>query len=260
MSKRHGLKSTFYQETKNILYLEEKMEDALYSAPHFTIEQEEGEIFRYKKTRISFRPQHSSIASTWITPEIDSVNFLGLTSSTKYLFNCLKERGYSSFYIDRFAECEKHEVALKGEGLQNILLQRITTKKVVNGQILYEYQYHLNGGNLYFHHILEKDPNFWLELVRASEETELLQFSQLHLAADCEDNLMENVTQSIKFGHYESNGLNPRAYFVLDGVKKERAVGKYSNLYKELKKKEFTIQTLYFGDKRRQPVSIALNL
>lgn len=229
MSKKHSLKKTFSKETRNILYLEQKMEDVLYSSPQFTIEQEEGEIFRYKKTRISFRPPHGSTESTWITPEIDTIDFLELTSSTKHLFLSLKERGYSSFYIDRFAECEKHDIALKEEELKNILLKRLKVTKLIDGEPHCVYQYHLNGGNLYFHHLLEKDPNFWLELIRASEGTDLVKFSALHLAADCNDNLMENVTEAMRFGHYKSGGLKPRAYYVLNGEKVLTFVGKYSS-------------------------------
>lgn len=257
MQVNQKIKKVFERETENILFLKEKLEDALYSSPSFTIEQEEGEVFRYKKTRITFRPQHSVTSSTWITPEIDTVNFLELTSPEKRLFSSLIERGYTSYYISKFAYYEECDHPLRDDNLKNILLKRARVTRKINGKEQPSYQYQLNGGNLYFHRILEKDPNFWLELVRASQETDLLQFSEIHLAADCNDDLMRNVTQAIKFGHYESSNLSPRAYYILDGIKVEGPVGKYSTKYKDLKKKEFSIQTLYFGDKRRQPISIA---
>jgi hypothetical protein len=55
MAKKH------YRNAPNEFYLEDTLEDVLYSSPMFTIEEEVGEIVKYKKTRISFQPQHSQI-------------------------------------------------------------------------------------------------------------------------------------------------------------------------------------------------------
>jgi hypothetical protein len=196
----------------------------------FTIEEEEGEIIRYRRTKITFNPLHSESVSSWISPEIDTINLLDFTSRNKYLFNSLKERGYRSYFIDLFASNELEKVPFKDPEYDNNLLKRKTN--VVSGDET-TYHYHLNGGSLVFQRILTKDPSFWLELLRACNETNLLKISELHIAGDSTKDRMKYVTESIRKGHYESPVLDAIGFYTLNGIRhhgplrKKRDVLKY---------------------------------
>lgn len=237
----------------NPFHLKDNIEDVLYSSPLFTIEQEEGELIRYKKTKIIFNTYNSNESSSWVSPEIDSINLIDFSSSDKYLFNSLRELGYDSYLINLFAKNELDKAPFKDPLYNNILLKR-TTSKTSDDSI--QYHYHLNGGSLYFQRILECDPKFWLELVRACKETNLIKISELHIAADSNKDLMKQISHSIRNGHYECNGLNPKAYYVYNGKKYFASVGKYSSQYKSFKDRILEVETLYIGDKRRQPVTV----
>lgn len=239
---------------ENVFHLSSSIEDTLYSSPSFVVEEEQGEIIRYKRTKITFNPLHGNTSTSWVKPEIDSLNLINFCTEEEFLFTKLKRLNYDSYFISLFAENELNSVPFKDPEYDEVLITRVTAKTKENETCYY---IHLNGGSLYFHRILEKDPLFWLELLRACRETNLIRVSQLHLAADCNINLMKYVTNSIKKGHYESPGLQPTAYLVyMNDVLKVR-LGKNSKAYKYYIDKVFEIQTLYFGELRRQPLTIA---
>lgn len=108
-----------------------------------------------------------------------------------------------------------------------------------------------------FSRILDLDPDFWLELIKGSHETNLITFTEVHVAADCSENLMPMVNSAMKQGHYESGALQPRGFYLLNNAKQEGSLGKYSSNYATIKKRNLQIETLYFAEKRREGVSFA---
>ena len=106
--------------------------------------------------------------------------------------------------------------------------------------------------------MLEKDPEFWLEIVRAAKESNWLIIKEIHLAADADHDLMYLVSSSVKKGHYETSGLKRMAYYSIGGKRKSGTLGKYSSTYETLKSKDLRIHSLYVGNSRYQPVSVVL--
>lgn len=243
---------------KNALYLQTSLEDVLYSSPSFTIEKEEGTYVKFSKTRISFNSLHSNTQWSWVTPEIDKIEVKAFESEHKYLFTTLKSYGYTSLLIELYASLESTTSRFPDPHYDNILFKRVASvsKKGDEKRILYKF--HLNAGSLYFHRILELDPQFWIQLLKASKEQKLLFITELHLASDCDQNLMKYVNDAIAKGHYETNGLRPFGFYWLQGEKKYGALGKRSRTFRTLKRRSFSIETLYFGDSRFQPVSIVI--
>ena len=241
------------REVLNSFHLTSDLEDLLYSAPVFTIEEEESEIIKYKRTKITFQPTFATDKSSWISPDIDTLNILDFCSVDRFLFNTLLERGYDSRLIRIFAQNELENSPFKDPEYDTILIKRKTSIKSDN---TVTYHYHLNGGSEYFQRILYTDGPFWLELLRACKETNLLEVSQVHIAADCSVDLMKYVSNSIRKGHYECKGLNPTGFYTYRGKKEAGSLGKFSSNYCKLKDNEVEIQTVYFGETRRQPISL----
>lgn len=252
------LKKPSKRKIINNFYLNDTFADILQSSPIYRIEEEEGTFIKYRKTRIIFDSFNSPIPWSWTTPEVDTINCIDLQSSKKELFTSLREAGYSTPLINYFSDCEKTGSFLKDPEYNDILLKRYKGKASVNSEIKDFYHYHLEGGNLVFHRILEKDPNFWSTIVRACRETNLVKISELHLALDCSNDLMPFVSTGIQKGHYESSGLRLHAYYTLAGIKNNKSVGKRSENFKKIQGKEFRIHTLYFGDSKFEPISIAI--
>ena len=188
---------------QNALHLKTSLEDVLYSSPSFTIEKEEGTYVKFSKTRITFNSLHSSTQWSWVAPEIDKVEVKAFESTHKYLFTTLKAHGYTSLLIELYASLEHTTSRFPDPGYnEDTLVKRISSAAKKNDGREFVYKFHLNGGSLYFHRILEVDPQFWLELLKASREAKLLFFTELHLAADCDQNLMRYVSEAVVKGHY----------------------------------------------------------
>lgn len=105
-------------------------------------------------------------------------------------------------------------------------MKRNRTTDSSGGAETVRYHYHLNGGVLYFHRILELEPSFWLTILRACRETDFVQISELHLAADCNCDLMGCITTVVAKGHYEGGNVHPYAYYYFGGTKHKGYVGK----------------------------------
>lgn len=154
------------RKVKNTFHLQDSIKNVLYSSPDFVLEETVGEIIRFKKTKITFNPLHSSISSSWTTPEVDTVDLV-FTMHSEYadLFSSLKEKGYSSPLIDLFAWNEKYKIPFKDPEFNDILITKTTGKRKDTNSSREEekkmFYYHLEGGSLIFHRILEKDPAFW---------------------------------------------------------------------------------------------------
>lgn len=71
------------------------------------------------------------------------------------------------------------------------------------------YRYYKKGGALLFHRIMELDGSFWSTLIAAAKSTNLLMFKEVHLAADCDNDLMKYVSHAVQKRHYEAGGLKP---------------------------------------------------
>lgn len=119
-----------------------------------------------------------------------------------------------------------------------------------------QYSFHLNGGNLIFHRIHELDSQFWRIILESSKQADLLSISEIHLAADCNRELMGNVSASIKKGHYECKGCRAYGFYWLNNEKKEGPVGKRSSDFASFKDQRFECETVYFGCTRMQRFSV----
>lgn len=171
--------------------MKENLEDALYAAPFFVIEEEEGEIIRYKKTRISFNSLHSTKTFSWLGADIDSLNFINFSSQETNLFCLLQKHGYKSYLIDLFAEAEKKNGSFKDPEFENILVKKSTVIPTNRSKTQSNvYHYHLNGCSLCFHRILELDVLFWPTMIKACNETEFVSLS------DHPENIVEYLNGS----------------------------------------------------------------
>lgn len=243
---------------KNCTYLQDSLSELSSNTPSYTVEEVEGTYIKFKKTRITFQSIHSKESLSWVTPEVDSINFIDMKSASKTLFTDLLNLGYNSFFIREFAECEKHNTPFKDPEFNDVLIARHTGKSKLQEGDPICYYYHLNGGNAIFHRILEKDPGFWKELLRASKQTNLVMFSEVHLAADCSTDLMPYISTSVQQGHIETNGLHLNAYYRHNGVHKNGRVGKRSKTFKGLDGSDFHIQTLYIGSPKHSSISFCI--
>ena len=167
--------------------------------------------------------------------------------------NAFLKSGFNSKFIQLFSQNKHSHESFKDPIFNDVLLKRATAKKDADQKYYY---FKLNGGSPHFHRILEEDPEFWLEILRACRETTLVRISEIHVAADCSRDLMKIITESIKKGHYESNGLNPYGFYRIENQRTEGPLEKFSSNYKRIKDQHFDLDTLYFGERRRQPVSL----
>ena len=61
-------KITYKKTAENIFHLSSSLEDVLYSSPLFSIQQEEVEIIRSKRTRIEYKLLTDITSNSWVTP------------------------------------------------------------------------------------------------------------------------------------------------------------------------------------------------
>lgn len=250
---------TIYERQRTILnslYLKKNLTDAIYDSPSFTVEEESGTVIKYTKTRITFNSLHSSNPSSWLAPDVDTINLLYLESNEKYLFSNLKLRGYNSPLISLFSELELKTSLLKDPEYDDVLITREARIPKKDEEEPIRYVFHLEGGSLIFHRIKELDPLFWLTILRATQETSIVKISELHLSADYNQDLMKFVSDALKRGHYETHGLRPYAFYWLNNVKREGSIGKRSSNYDKIKNSNFRCESVYFGHVKRQPISI----
>lgn len=241
---------------KKSFYMANTFEDALYGSPSFVIEEESSEALGLKRLRIVFSPSNASGKWIWFCPEIDTIDFV-FGGKGKPLFQTLQSFGYNSWLIDFFAKREGLKISNPYADPHYLSESLLKLKTRVEKEGKKTWFYHLDGGSLRFQRILDLDPGFWPEMMRACRDSSFLRIHKLHLCMDSSVDLMAYVTESMKQGHYESNCLCPFGYFVLDGLsRKGEPVGKRSSNYTSLKTKQFVLETLYFGDSRRQAYSV----
>lgn len=224
-----------------------------YNSPSFTIEEESSTIIKYKKTKITYYSGYSDQPSTWLAPEVDSINIISISSNEKYLFSALKRAGFSSYLVDYFAIVEQTSSLLKDPVYE---AEGLIKREVSVSEEAHEYSFHLNGGNSTFHRIHELDSKFWRNILEASKKSDLLSISAIHLAADCNRDLMQNVSASLQQGHYECKGLRPYGFYWLDNDKKSGRMGKRSLDFPSFKDKRFECETVYFGSSKTEPWSV----
>lgn len=225
----------------------------LADSSHFSIEH-----LSQRETQVKYKPTNVKTTSSWATPEIDTINLLDLCSSNKFLFTTFKESGYDSPLISHFSSCEQFKRPFRDPEYTDILISRHVTSPTTYLDTTTQYHFHLNGGKHFFHRILEIDPVFWSEILRACRETNFVQIRELHLAADSDKKLMPYVSKNIQKGHYETSGLKGFGYYSLAGEKKRTTVGKRSVYFKTFQDKRFEMETLYFGNSKNVPISIVL--
>lgn len=129
------------QRIENVFHLKSNLEDVLYSSPSFEVEQVEGEIIRFRKTRISFNSLHSMNRTSWVSPDIDSINFIDFITTDDGLFTNLVSLGYNSVLLHLFSENERMGESFKDPEFDNYLLKRATSK-IDDGT--FQYYYHLS--------------------------------------------------------------------------------------------------------------------
>lgn len=246
------------REIFNEKYLQEDFVDTMNASFTFAIEEENFTYLNYKRTKVSYTPSSSEKRWSWCLPEVDTLNFLDFRTPEKLLFSSLKSKGYSSPLIDYFAECEENDLPLKDPEYNDLLIQRFLSTANDWGNDRKVYKYRLGGGNLIFHRILKKDPEFWQVIIKACRDSFLLRIDELHLAIDSNHDYMELVSECIKKGHYETRGLKVNGFYTLGGQKRQGALGKRSKVFPELKDKSFRAHTVYFGSTKYSSLSLAI--
>lgn len=224
----------------------------------FLIEEKTSTFFNRKETKITFNTIDSCNEWSWVAPELDSINILDLRSEEKYLFSTLLKHNYSSPLIRYFAEQESHTSQFKDPRFPDVLIKRITSKIKTGNKSEIIYRYHMSGGSLIFHRILHLDRDFWRVMLKAELDLSIFNFEELHLCADCSEDLMKYVGHSLLHGHYEAGGNKVYGFYRLNGIQQKGFIGKRSSFYRENKRSEFEPESVYFGNKRTQPVSVLI--
>lgn len=243
--------------------------------PHdIRVTHEEGEIYRYKRTTLSYLVGHASKVAEIRTSELDALSLLFLSSKTKNLFENLVSAGFNSTLIEHFAECERQGVPysdprsgktlfVKGHFLEplstenspNPALQDSEYNPVVSVESSNPLitQYRLSGGMSTFYNIVEYDADFFPNILKGIDQ-KFCKITRLDMCTDLSDDIMSLVSDSVKKGRVNSFGCNLKGFGLLNGVPfNDRFVGKWSAFYKTFKKEncKFSLETLYCGHPQR---------
>lgn len=245
------------REVQNQYDFKGKLEDHVKAPTSFEITELKGLAFDYRTTRIKYSCWLSEDKWSWAAPEIDSINFYDGTKDTKALFTRLRDSGFSSPLITHFAECEKLGTNLTDPEFSDVLMNRVACVHNLDGISVTTHYYRLNGGKLVFQRIHALDASFWKLMVEASHKDPDLEVIELHLAADCDHDLMSFVSSGIQKGHYITKNLKLTGIYTLGGKKLKGGLGKRSKNFQTLKDKDFRIHTLYCGSTRYEPLSVA---
>ena len=201
-------------------------DEYLYNTHTFRIVEEE-KVFR--RTSIEYLIGHSSKPAQIRTCEIDGLNVVNFTSSSKRLFSTLLEHGRNSRYITHFAECESRDEKYTAFSTKRVLFQRrtyISDKKRENpcssegpevcntssgkSQITKNAcQYRLEGGMLSYYWISENDPTFFSQLSSALD-LGLCEVKRLDICVDHSEDLMPLLSEDIKCGRVNGFGRDLR--------------------------------------------------
>lgn len=235
-----------------------KLKDLLSARQYYTLIEEETTILHSKRTKIVFSSLSNPIPWSWHSPDIDSINTLYFQSNEEWLFTTLLKHGYDSSLIRYFAECENLNQKLKDPNLDDILIEKNHGQGKKGAEASNNWYYYLNGGNTIFNRILKLDPDFWLKILEACQKTAFLTLTEIHLRADCSNNLMKYISPSIQKGHYESSGLKVHGFYELNGKREHGPLGKRSSNFKTIKDQHLKIYNLYFGNREYVPISFLL--
>lgn len=238
--------------------------DSIQEPRDIRITHEEGEIFRYKRTTLSYKTGHASKVAEIRTSELDALSLLFLSSRTSKLFESIASAGFISNLIEHFAECERKDVRYSDPRSGKVLFEKghildsrltVRSSSTSNPGLSFESvnplvtQYRLSGGMSTFYNIVEYDPEFFPNIIKGIDQ-KLCKITRLDMCIDLSDDIMNLVSDSVKKGRVNGFGCNLKGYGLLNGVPfKNRFVGRRSAFYKVFKKEncKFSLETLYCG-------------